>query len=527
MIQPPTLPPLDPIPADIDSQLRQLIHITPELVTAEWLRDLVKNSGHLTTPEYLRWRIIALIWLAAEFDIETAWPYLMWFNMGEATVGDHLSEIITDGVEEMQCHVQLASWIANSGQARLHTLFSTYKNIPPAHKLAAILRRLLTSPRDEAVGVWLADFCRETADNPSPLMRPWHLLGAAWLATCFDADEGLAHLRAKSDGQVSLPAEDSDRLTKVAQEIGAEAKLIQWLADCPDPTVKTMLGNFGHPDLAAFASAIFAREPDYEHLLDLTTQAPGDAAAFARNRQLLEQAGLAPKSAKLLDVACGPLAAQTLLLSSAGYNVTGVDLHIPPDYLPLSGIKQHFQKGKYVSAWKKASAPYYQALAQNVADLKLSWKKAKIHLADLTRLDLADGTFEAVLCHGYLQHAPDVAGLLAELSRVLKPGGLLLADLTPYASLAGQLLAFGKISPPWGHVRGHGMQPSASKSFNQWPAAGYWAALEHHFRIEQWLVEPDPAAVAQLSPAIGAEIEGYGLEELTSRQIVIVARKPA
>lgn len=519
-----TLPPLDPIPADIETQLRRLIHHTPELVTGQWLTELVKNSGHLTTPEYLRWRVIALVWLAAEFDIEAAWPYLMWFNMGEATIGEHLAEIMTDGVEELQGHVPLANWLTHTPEERLQSFFKGYQNFPSPHKMAGLLRRLLVNPRAEALGVWLAHFCRDTADTTSPQMRPWHLLGATWLATCFNPAAGLAYLRTKSEGRPTLSAEDNDRLTKAAQEMGAETQLIQWIADCPDPAVKTMLGEFGHPDLAAFAQAIFAKAPNYEHLAALASRAATDAATFKRNRQLLEQAGLSPKSTKLLDVACGPLAPQTLLFSSAGYPVTGVDLHIPPDYLPLAGFMQRFQKGKYVSAWKTATAPYYQALAQNVDGLKLSWKRAKINLADLTRLELADGSFEAAVCSDHLAHAPDVAGLLAEIARLLKPGGLFIANLTPYASLAGQMLAFGKISPPWGHLRGQVEGPPVSQAFNQWPVEQFRAALARHFTIEQWLVERDEAAAAQLTPALQAELTGYALAELVCRQVVVVAR---
>jgi SAM-dependent methyltransferase len=42
---------------------------------------------------------------------------------------------------------------------------------------------------------------------------------------------------------------------------------------------------------------------------------------------------------------------------------------------------------------------------------------------DATRLPFADGAFDAVVCSEVLEHVPDDVGALAELVRVLRPGG--------------------------------------------------------------------------------------------------------
>jgi SAM-dependent methyltransferase len=47
-------------------------------------------------------------------------------------------------------------------------------------------------------------------------------------------------------------------------------------------------------------------------------------------------------------------------------------------------------------------------------------------VADLTRLPYADGTFDAIVCGWVLEHLPDPTPGLAELARVLQPGGKLL-----------------------------------------------------------------------------------------------------
>ncbi|MDX1520516.1 MAG: methyltransferase domain-containing protein [Anaerolineae bacterium] len=522
MTQTLTLPSLATIPEDIDEQLHYLIHHAPEIVTGDWLHELIKNSGHLTTPDYLRWRVVALIWLATKFDIDKAWSYLMWFNMNEPVIGDHLSEIVTDGVDELQCHVQLANWLVEADDERLVQFFSGYKNIPSAHKMGGVLRRLIHQARAEPVGVWLAEVCRETADNPSPLMRGWHLLIAAWYATCFDPAAGLDYLRAKSAGSSTLSSEDNQAMTKIAQEINAVPAMIQWIADCDDPAVKTMLQDFGHPDLPAIANAVFANPPDYDHLAEAVPQAAAEVRLFERSRELLTAAGIEPKTARLLFLACGPLAAQPLLFNSAGYTVTGVDVDIPPGYLPPAGIKQRFAKGKYVKAWKAATQRYYQVLGQEAGGLKLSWKKATIALADLTRLQFPDGSFDVVLCCNHLQHAPDVAGLLAEAARVLKPGGLLVADIKPFTALTGDCRTANS-AIPWGHLR-EPYHPPPGTTLNQWREAQYRAALEAHFTIEQWQAESDDQAEARLTSDIKADLLDFSADELTRLEIVVVAR---
>ncbi|MXZ63913.1 MAG: class I SAM-dependent methyltransferase [Chloroflexi bacterium] len=52
---------------------------------------------------------------------------------------------------------------------------------------------------------------------------------------------------------------------------------------------------------------------------------------------------------------------------------------------------------------------------------------ATFHAGDATDLPFEDGEFDAVHCHAVLMHIPDTAAALAEVRRVLKPGGLFAA----------------------------------------------------------------------------------------------------
>ena len=52
--------------------------------------------------------------------------------------------------------------------------------------------------------------------------------------------------------------------------------------------------------------------------------------------------------------------------------------------------------------------------------------QADVREADVAKLPFADGTFDLVLCHQLLHHLSAPAAALAELRRVLTPGGVLL-----------------------------------------------------------------------------------------------------
>ena len=54
-------------------------------------------------------------------------------------------------------------------------------------------------------------------------------------------------------------------------------------------------------------------------------------------------------------------------------------------------------------------------------------RNASFRTGDATRLPYEDGSFDAAHCHAVLMHVPDTNAVLAEVKRVLKPGGLISA----------------------------------------------------------------------------------------------------
>ena len=118
----------------------------------------------------------------------------------------------------------------------------------------------------------------------------------------------------------------------------------------------------------------------------------------------------APAGATFLDAGCGSCA-HTVRLARRGFNVRAVDFS-------------------------------ESALEMARAHLKEAGLGGRIALQreDLTRLSFPDASFDYVLCWGVLMHVPDVGRAVAELSRVLRPGGTLVVSEGNMHSLEARAL---------------------------------------------------------------------------------------
>jgi len=116
----------------------------------------------------------------------------------------------------------------------------------------------------------------------------------------------------------------------------------------------------------------------------------GDAV---RRRRLVRAALGASAGERILDVGCGPGFYCAELLDEVG-----------PD-------------GKVVGL---DSSPHMLALAARRCE---AHDNVEFHEADATSLAVEDAGFDAALCVQVLEYVPDVSAGLAELHRVLRPGG--------------------------------------------------------------------------------------------------------
>ncbi len=121
--------------------------------------------------------------------------------------------------------------------------------------------------------------------------------------------------------------------------------------------------------------------------------------SFRRNTAVSQAAYLLPHlrpGQRLLDFGCGP-----------GNISVGLARAINPGELHGVDIEES------------------QIEMARVASDIFGLRNTEFHVADVAALPFEDGYFDVAHCHNVLMHIPDTAETLAEVMRVLKPGGLI------------------------------------------------------------------------------------------------------
>ena len=114
---------------------------------------------------------------------------------------------------------------------------------------------------------------------------------------------------------------------------------------------------------------------------------------------LVACAGREPESARVLEIGCGA-GRTSVALAERGYLVDALD--VVPEML------EHVRQ---------------RANASGVSD------RVALHAGDVNRLQFEDRTFDIVLAIGVLEWSASLDGPLAEMARVLKPGGHLVVNV--------------------------------------------------------------------------------------------------
>lgn len=107
-----------------------------------------------------------------------------------------------------------------------------------------------------------------------------------------------------------------------------------------------------------------------------------------------------PVGSEVLDAGCGT-GVHSIRTAKAGFRVKAIDI----SRTVLDDAKR-------------------RATSEGVVD------KIDFEVADLTKLQFADNSFQSIFSWGVLIHVPDIDKALVELARVLKPGGRLALQMT-------------------------------------------------------------------------------------------------
>ncbi|MDT5017714.1 MAG: arsenite methyltransferase [Mycobacterium sp.] len=151
-----------------------------------------------------------------------------------------------------------------------------------------------------------------------------------------------------------------------------------------------------------------------------------------RRRRLVGEAVAAQPGEHVLDLGCGPGFYVTELLEQVGINgsVTGTD--VSGAMLAVAANRVHGH--------------------ENVA----------FHEADATALPVPDGAFDAAVAVQVLEYVPDVAAALAEIHRVLAPGGRVVIWDVDWATVSWHTADFARMRrmlDAWDHHLAHPSLP--------------------------------------------------------------------
>jgi ubiquinone/menaquinone biosynthesis C-methylase UbiE len=101
----------------------------------------------------------------------------------------------------------------------------------------------------------------------------------------------------------------------------------------------------------------------------------------------------------------------------------------------------------------------FDLMPEQIERAKKRGLAAEIYVGDITKIEHPDATFDGVFVFGILHHVPPWRAALAELARVLKPGGALLVEELHGATAAFSDRFLGTSHPPearfdWTQFRG-------------------------------------------------------------------------
>jgi SAM-dependent methyltransferase len=220
-------------------------------------------------------------------------------------------------------------------------------------------------------------------------------------------------------------------------------------------------------------------------------------------------------SLRVLDLANGRLRPQYTLLRAAGHQVYGIDLinHSQRGWVDLA-----YRIGRWLYTWR-LGLPGRMAAARTLIR------------GDVSTLPFPDSAFDLVTSIAAFEHFLDVPTVIAELHRVVRPGGIIWICIHLFTSLSGgHNLSLAEVPlrsvpegvDPWDHLRQRRLPISVP--LNEWRKDRYLEEIANHFEIlDHYCATQEGEHL--LTPEIERELADYSQEELTCCSYVILARR--
>ncbi len=223
------------------------------------------------------------------------------------------------------------------------------------------------------------------------------------------------------------------------------------------------------------------------------------------------------RSLSILDLANGRLRPQYAILRAQGHRVVGVDLVNRPEH-----------------SWTARAYAVARMMYANRLRVPLAvMRPDSLVCGDVRRLPFPSDLFDLVTSVAAFEHFLDVPAVVAELARVLRPGGVIWAAIHVFtAPSGGHNLSFAEVPlrhvppgvDPWDHLRSRRLPFPVP--LNEWRIHQYLEAFAQHVTIVRHYCHTREGEHL-LTPEIEAELgaRGYTRDELTCAAYVIVAQR--
>jgi SAM-dependent methyltransferase len=218
---------------------------------------------------------------------------------------------------------------------------------------------------------------------------------------------------------------------------------------------------------------------------------------------------------RILDLANGRLRPQYTILKAAGAKVVGIDL------------VNHPSRNATDLAYVLARRLYVRKLGISSDVLQ----PQSLVCGDTAILPFYSEIFDVVTSVAAFEHFLNVPAVVAELHRVLRPGGVAWIGVHLFTCLSGAhnfrltevpLRKVPKGIDPWDHLRKRRLPFHVP--LNEWRKDQYLEQFAQRFEILK-AYTASREGVELLTPDIERELADYSRDELTCRSFVIVARK--
>ncbi len=239
---------------------------------------------------------------------------------------------------------------------------------------------------------------------------------------------------------------------------------------------------------------------------------------------------------RILELGCGQTAVQTALFHADGAEVTGIDIQMPTFKMNLSVLTKVLRTGGIERAVKSVlrhalfDRKTFAQLSKHYGR-RVSHERLDVRVMDASTLDFPDECFDFGFSVFVFEHVADVAAALAELRRVLKPGGVAWINVHLFTSLSGGHNfewicadeAPSQKVPPWDHLLD---DTSPTGVYLNKLRMGRWRELlAEYLNVcnERLLHEGEGILTPELEETLGQK--GYTREELLTREMIFIARK--